>query len=283
MLIGFTSQWAVFGAAGLRQEQVNKRPLFKAQQIKRGRITAADGSLIAKSVGTGSGASRQFVREYPLGELFAHPVGYSFAEQGNSEFEAFHNDALTGENSEFTTIFDELRGRKQTGNNVSTSLDPVAQQAAFDLLDGRPGAVVAIEPSTGRIRAMVSQPPYDPNLVPEQLPELNQDPGSPLLNRTTQGQYPPGSTFKLVTAAAALDSGAIGIDTLIDSPASLTIQGQELGNSGGSSFGEIDVTTALTSSVNTFFAKLGRRVGEETLYEYMDRFGFNSGRYIGNH
>lgn len=276
VLIAFTSQWAVFGAADLRQERANKRPLFEAQQIKRGRITAADGSLIARSVGTGQGASRQFVREYPLGELFAHPVGYSFAEQGNSEFESFHNDELTGENSEFTTIFDELRGREQTGNNVSTSLDPVAQQTAFDLLDGRAGAVVAIEPSTGRIRAMVSQPPYDPNLVPEQLPELNQDPESPLLNRTTQGQYPPGSTFKLVTATAALDSGAVGIDTLIDAPASLTIQGQELANSGGSSFGEIDITTALTSSVNTFFAKLGRRVGEETLYEYMDRFGFNS-------
>jgi len=276
VLIAFTSQWAVFGAADLRQERANKRPLFEAQQIKRGRITAADGSLIAKSVGTGQGASRQFVREYPLGGLFAHPIGYSFAEQGNSEFEAFHNDELTGENSEFTTIFDELRGREQTGNNVSTSLDPVAQQTAFDLLDGRAGAVVAIEPSTGRVRAMVSQPPYDPNLVPEQLPELNQDPESPLLNRTTQGQYPPGSTFKLVTATAALDSGAVGIDTLIDAPASLTIQGQELANSGGSSFGEIDITTALTNSVNTFFAKLGRRVGEETLYEYMDRFGFNS-------
>jgi len=276
VLIAFTSQWAVFGAADLRQERANKRPLFEAQQIKRGRITAADGSLIAKSVGTGQGASRQFVREYALGGLFAHPIGYSFAEQGNSEFESFHNDELTGENSEFTTIFDELRGREQTGNNVSTSLDPVAQQTAFDLLGGRAGAVVAIEPSTGRVRVMVSQPPYDPNLVPDQLPELNQDPESPLLNRTTQGQYPPGSTFKLVTAAAALDSGAVGIDTLIDAPATLNVQGQPLANSGGSSFGEIDITTALTNSVNTFFAKLGRRVGEETLYEYMDRFGFNS-------
>jgi len=276
VLIAFTSQWAVFGAADLRQERANKRPLFEAQQIKRGRITAADGSLIAKSVGTGQGASRQFVREYALGGLFAHPIGYSFAEQGNSEFESFHNDELTGENSEFTTIFDELRGREQTGNNVSTSLDPVAQQTAFDLLGGRAGAVVAIEPSTGKVRVMVSQPPYDPNLVPDQLPELNQDPESPLLNRTTQGQYPPGSTFKLVTAAAALDSGAVGIDTLIDAPATLNVQGQPLANSGGSSFGEIDITTALTNSVNTFFAKLGRRVGEETLYEYMDRFGFNS-------
>ncbi len=276
VLVGFTSQWTVFGAEDLKQQSANKRPLFKAQQIKRGRITAADGTLIARSVGTGQGASRQYVREYPLGGLFGHPVGYNFVEQGNSEFEQFHNDELTGEDSEFTTLFDELRGRKQVGRNVSTSLDPTAQQTAFDLLAGRPGAVVAIEPDTGRVRAMASQPPYDPNLIPEQLSELNADPGSSLVNRATQSPYPPGSTFKLVTATAALDSGNIDPDTLIDAPASLTVQGQPLANSGGSAFGEINVTTALTNSVNTFFAKLGRRVGEETLYEYMDRFGFNS-------
>jgi len=276
VLIGFTSQWAVFGADDLRQQTANKRPLFEAQQIKRGSILAADGTVIARSVSEGRGASRQFVREYPLGGLFGHPIGYSFLTEGDSEFERFHNDELTGQNSEFSTIFDELRGRDPIGNNVVTSLDPTAQQAAFDLLAGRPGAVVAMEPDTGKIRAMVSEPPYDPNTVPDQLTELNQDPGSPLLNRAVQGQYPPGSTFKLVTAAAALDSGKIGLDTVIDAPASLNIQGQPLANSGGSAFGEINITTALTNSVNTFFAKLGKRVGEDTLYEYMDRFGFSS-------
>jgi len=275
VLIGFTSQWAVFGAEDIQQQTDNKRPLFKAQQIERGRITAGDGTLIARSVREGQGASRQFVREYPTSDLFAHPIGYSFIEQGSVEFEKFHNDELTGENSEFTSLLDELRGREQTGNDVATSLDPTAQQTAFDLLAGRPGAVVAIEPDSGRVRAMVSQPSYDPNLVPDQLTELNADLGSPLLNRSTQGQYPPGSTFKLVTAAAALDSGNIDLDTTIDAPASLTVQGQPLSNSGGSAFGEIGVTTALTNSVNTFFAKLGRRVGEDTLYQYMDRFGFN--------
>lgn len=276
VLIGFTSQWAVFGADNLRQQTANKRPLFEAQQIKRGSILAADGTVIARSVSEGRGASRQFVREYPTAGLFGHPIGYSFLTEGDSEFERFHNDELTGQNSEFSTIFDELRGRDPIGNNVVTSLDPAAQQAAFDLLGGRPGAVIAMEPATGKIRAMVSEPPYDPNTVPDQLTELNSDPTSPLFNRAVQGQYPPGSTFKLVTAAAALDSGKIGLDTLIDAPASLNIQGQPLANSGGSAFGEINITTGLTNSVNTFFAKLGRRVGEDTLYEYMDRFGFSS-------
>ena len=139
VLIGFTSQWAVFGADDLRQQTANKRPLFEAQQIKRGSILAADGTVIARSVSEGRGASRQFVREYPLGGLFGHPIGYSFLTEGDSEFERFHNDELTGQNSEFSTIFDELRGRDPIGNNVVTSLDPTAQQAAFDLLAGRPG------------------------------------------------------------------------------------------------------------------------------------------------
>jgi peptidoglycan glycosyltransferase len=275
-LVGFTSYWSVFDAKDLRAERVNKRPLFEAQQIRRGSIFAADGSLIAKSNSTGRGASKQFVREYSNGPLWGHPIGYSFAQYGNSEFEQSHNSELTGENSEFTSILDEIRGRKQVGHDVLTNLDPTAQQTAVDLLAGRAGAVVAIEPDSGRVKAMVSVPPYDPNLIPEDLPELNKDPAAPLVNRATQGQYPPGSTFKLVTAAAALDSGAISEDTLIDAPSSLNIQGSPLANDFDQDFGEINVTTALTNSVNTFFAKLGRKVGEGTLYEYMDRFGFNS-------
>jgi len=275
VLIGFTSYWAVFDAENLKNEPVNKRPLFEAQQIKRGTIFTADGDVIAESKATGQGASRQFVREYPLGSLFGHPIGYSFLTEGNSEFEAFHNTELIGEDSEFTSIIDEIRGEKQVGHDVFTGLDSSAQQTAVDLLAGRPGAVVAMVPETGQIKTLVSQPSFDPNLIPDQLQELQADPASPLFAAATQGQYPPGSTFKLVTAAAALDSGTIDAETLIESPSSLNIQGQELANADFSDYGAINVETALTNSVNTFFAKLGRKVGEDTLYEYMERFGFN--------
>lgn len=276
VLVGFTSWWAVIDADNLKDQRVNKRPLFAAQQIKRGRILADDGTVIARSVKKGHGASAQYVRRYPQGGLWGHPVGYSFAEQGSSEFEQFHNRELLGEDSEFSSIFDQLRGRKQVGHDVFTNLDSAAQQVAFDGLAGRPGAVVAIEPATGKVRALVSQPPFDPNRIPFDLSELQQDPGSSLVDRGTQSQYPPGSTFKLVTAAAALDSGKITTDTTIDAPGTITVQGHPLSNVGGSSYGEINVTTALTHSVNTFFAKLGRKVGEDTLFEYMERFGFGS-------
>lgn len=275
-LVGFTSYWSVFDAEDLRAQRVNKRPLFEAQQIPRGTIFADDGTVIAKSNSTGRGASKQFVREYPNGTLWGHPVGYSFQQYGNTEFEQFHNDELIGENSEFTSILDEIRGKKQVGHDVITNLDPTAQQTAVDLLAGRAGAVVAIEPDSGRVKAMVSQPPYDPNLIPDDFTELNRDPASPLLNRPVQGRYPPGSTFKLVTAAAALDSGAIDAGSVINSPATIDIQGNPLANADGSDYGEINVTTALTNSVNTYFAQLGEKIGTDTLYEYMDRFGFNS-------
>jgi peptidoglycan glycosyltransferase len=276
VLIGFTSYWSVFDAEALKDKRVNKRPLLEAQQIRRGRILADDGTLIAKSIPKGHGEALRYVRRYPEGSLFGHPIGYSFVTQGDSEFEKYHNDELIGNESEFTSILDELQGGKQEGNDIVTSIDPAAQRLALDELSAVGfGSVVAIEPQTGRVRVLASNPPYDPNRVPEHLDQLNTDPTSPLLDRGTQGQYPPGSTFKVVTAAAALDSGTITPDTLINSPGTLDVQGQPLQNDFTQDFGSIGLDTALTNSVNTFFAQLGVKVGEDTLLEYMDRFGFN--------
>jgi peptidoglycan glycosyltransferase len=276
VLIGFTSYWSVFDAEALKDKRVNKRPLLEAQQIRRGRILADDGTVIARSIPKGHGEALRYVRRYPEGSLFGHPIGYSFVTQGDSEFEKYHNDELIGNESEFTSILDELQGGKQEGNDIVTSIDPAAQRLALDELSAVGfGSVVAIEPQTGRVRVLASNPPYDPNRVPEHLDQLNTDPTSPLLDRGTQGQYPPGSTFKVVTAAAALDSGTITPDTLINSPGTLDVQGQPLQNDFTQDFGSIGLDTALTNSVNTFFAQLGVKVGEDTLLEYMDRFGFN--------
>ncbi|MCB0871684.1 MAG: hypothetical protein KDB52_12700, partial [Solirubrobacterales bacterium] len=97
VLVGFTSWWTVFDANNLKNERVNKRPLFKAQQVERGRILTADGTVIARSLPRGSGASLRYVRDYPEGDTYGHPIGYSFIEYGNSEFEAFHNSELVGD------------------------------------------------------------------------------------------------------------------------------------------------------------------------------------------
>jgi penicillin-binding protein A len=278
VLIGFTSYWSVFDAQALKEKQANKRPLLEQQQIERGRILAADGTVIARSVAKGSGDSLRYVRRYPEGALYGHPIGYSFVRQGDSEFEKYHNDELVGEESEFGSILDELRGRDQEGNDIVTNIDPEAQRVALaDLEAAGFGAVVAIEPSSGRVEVLASNPPYDPNRVPFELSELNENElEAPLVDRATQGLYPPGSTFKVVTAATGLDSGAITPETTIDAPGELDVQGQPLQNDFTEDFGPIALDTALTNSVNTWFAQLGEQVGEETLFEYMDRFGFGS-------
>jgi penicillin-binding protein A len=124
------------------------------------------------------------------------------------------------------------------------------------------------------VRLMVSIPEYDPNQIPGAFRSINRNPDQPLLNRSTQELYPPGSTFKVVTAAAALDSGRVRPDSIIDGSSPKTISGVPLENSGGQSFGAISFTDALTNSVNTVFAQVGEDVGRETLVEYMRRFGF---------
>src|SRR6476469_808095 len=278
VLIGFTSYWSVFDAEALKEKNANKRPLFEQQQIPRGRILAADGTVIAKSVAKGHGAALRYVRHYPESTLFGHPIGYSFVKYGDSEFEQFHNDELIGEGSEFSSIADELLGHTQEGNDIVTNIDTEAQRVALgDLEEQGFGAVVAIEPSTGAVKVMASNKPYDPNRIPYELEKLNLNRiETPLYNRATQGLYPPGSTFKVVTAAAGLESGAITPETTIDAPGTLEVEGTPLQNDFSEDFGPIALDTAMTNSVNTWFGQLGQQLGNDQLFETMEKFGVTS-------
>jgi penicillin-binding protein A len=278
VLVGFTSYWSVFDAKALKEQEANKRPLLEQQQIRRGRILAADGTVIAVSRPKGHGAGLRYIRHYPQGALFGHPVGYSFVNQGDSELERYHNAELAGEEPEFRSILDEITGRNREGNDVVTNLDSAAQRVALsDLEEAGFGAVVAIEPSTGAVRVMTSNKPYDPNRVPDELSRLNRNVvETPLLNRATQGLYPPGSTFKVVTAAAGLESGAITPESTIDAPGTIIDEGHELNNDFNRNWGPISLDTALTNSVNTWFGQLGQKVGQDALFETMAKFGFNA-------
>ncbi|HEU4462029.1 MAG TPA: penicillin-binding transpeptidase domain-containing protein, partial [Solirubrobacterales bacterium] len=278
VLVGFTSWWSVFDAEALKEKNANKRTLLEQQQIPRGRILAADGTLIAKSVPKGRGSSKRYVRRYPEGSLFGHPIGYSFVQYGDSEFEQFHNEELIGEGSEFSSIVDELLGDRQEGNDIVTSIDADAQRLALaEMQEAGFGAVVAIEPSTGAVKVMASNAPFDPNRVPFEFSKLSTDEiERPLVNRATQGLYPPGSTFKVVTAAAGLDSGAITPESTINAPGTLEVEGTPLQNDFNQDFGSIGLDTALTNSVNTWFGQLGQQLGNDTLFQYMERFGFNA-------
>ncbi len=275
VLLGFTSYWSIFEAQGLKENTANRRPLLEEQRIKRGEILAADGSTIAVSNPIGSGSEKIYVRDYPEGELYGNPIGYSFVERGRVGFEQSHNDELVGNMTEFLSIIDQLRGHRQEGDNVQSALDPDAQRIATDALEGERGSVVALEPSTGKVRAMVSSPTYDPNLVPDRFEQLNTAENSPLFNRATQAGYPPGSTMKVVTATAALDSGEFDPDTQVNGDTGIEISGVPLSNFGGESYGEVDLTFALTNSVNTVWAQVAEELGSGTYLDYMDKFGFN--------
>ena len=184
VLIAFTTYWSVFQADELEANRANKRPLLEEQQIRRGLIVAREGTVIARNRAVGD-SPRFYERLYPEGGLFGHPVGYSFVERGRVALEREYNDDLTGKTDEFTSLFDEVRGREREGNDIFTNLDPQAQQVARDGLAGRAGSVVALDPRTGRVRVLVSIPGYDPNEIPQPL--QRPAPGAPLAAARPRG------------------------------------------------------------------------------------------------
>jgi peptidoglycan glycosyltransferase len=275
VLVGFTSYWSVFNADELEANKANKRPLLEEQRIRRGLVYARDGTVLARNTVSGRGSARFYRRFYPLGTLFAQPLGYNFVDRGRVGLERSYNDDLTGKTDEFETIFDELRGRQREGDDIVTTLDPQAQQTAVQGLAGRAGSVVAIEPRTGAVRVMASNPSFNLNSVPDSFATLRRASGAPLLDRATQSGYPPGSTFKVVTATAALDSGRFTPDSVLSGKSPRVIGGVPLSNFGNEQFGSITLTAALTNSVNTVWGQVGEKLGKATMYRYMTRFGFD--------
>jgi peptidoglycan glycosyltransferase len=276
VLVFATTWWSVVGAAGLRANTANRRPLLEEERIKRGTIRSADNKVLARSIPL---SDKRFGRRYPTGPLFAHSVGYSFTNLGRSGLEKSRNDELTGRRTELIGALDSLLGEPDVGDNLRTSLSAKAQQVAVKALGNRKGAVVALDPSTGAVLVMVSSPSYDPNALDEgqNFKRLASDEtNSPLLNRSTQSGYPPGSTMKVVTAAAALDSGRYRPESRVSGKNGKKISGVPLNNFGNKDFGEIDLTTALTNSVNTVWAEVGEKLGKRRLAEYMEKFGFYS-------
>jgi peptidoglycan glycosyltransferase len=275
-LVAFTSRWSVFEAEALRDNSKNRRALIEELQVKRGTIRAADGTLLARSEPAGSGTYRRVYID--AARDLAHVIGFSDIDLGRAGVERSRNDELSGDAGQLDDLVDQFRGGVERGDDVRLSIDLGAQRAALAGLNGRKGSVVAIEPATGRVRAMVSVPGYDPQalLRRDTRAPLDKDPDAPLLNRATQAGYPPGSTFKVVTATAALDSGRFQPSSVVNGDSPKEISGVPLANSGGRSFGDIDLTTALTFSVNTVWAQVAEQLGKGAMADYMRRFGFNS-------
>jgi penicillin-binding protein A len=276
LLVAFTSRWTVFQASSLRENPLNQRALLEQERIQRGAILAADGAVLARSVRTRKGT---YERTYPTGEEFAHAIGYSYVDLGHTGLELYRNAALTGQTqSNLQSILNELQGRSNRGDRVITTLNPPAQRAAIAALGDHQGAVVALDPSTGAVTVMASTPSYNPNALsnPAAIKRLEADGEGPLVNRATQYGYAPGSTFKIVTATAALDTGAFTPSSTVSGRNGIVVSGVPLSNDNNESFGPLTLTQALAKSVNTVWAQVAERVGRQTLARYMRRFGFDA-------
>jgi peptidoglycan glycosyltransferase len=277
LLIAFTSRWTVFEASSLRSNTLNARELLEQEHIDRGPILAADGTVLARSRRRGEGI---YERTYPTGSLFANTIGYYFTIRGSTGLEQFQSSSLNGQrDTGLHAIIDQLQGSKPKGDKLITTLDPGAQRVAESALAGRRGSIVALEPSTGAVTVMASSPSFDPNSVSSTaaFAKLEADRiGQPLINRALQYGYAPGSTFKVVTATAAIDSGGYTAQSTVSGRNDVLVSGVPLHNDSDESFGQITLTQALTKSVNTAWAQVAEKVGKPTMARYMARFGFDS-------
>ncbi|WP_017177828.1 peptidoglycan D,D-transpeptidase FtsI family protein [Actinomyces timonensis] len=267
----------------------NQRAAFAAFGAHRGQILVA-GSPVASSQASDDVYSYQ--RVYSSGPLYAQVTGYSSPMRSElTGMEKSENGVLNGDDpSLFSSRVKALiTGASQEGGSVDLTINAQAQQAASNALGGRRGAVVALDPSTGAVLALVSSPSFDPNTlashdadtVSAAWDQYSADPGQPLVNRATGGDlYPPGSTFKILTTSAALRAGKVTTSTSLDAPDSITLPGtsHSLFNYRGESCGNGTVTlsTAFAQSCNTPFAQLAMDVGDDGLAKEAEAWGFGT-------
>jgi penicillin-binding protein A len=270
IMIVWTSRWTVFSATALQNNSLNKLQFYATEKIKRGRILADNGEVLAQSVRAGGGT---WTRTYPTGPLFSQVIGYNVLSQGQHAGLEWSREAeLQGKQNSLTSVFGSFNGGPSVGNDVHTTLDPKAQELARTLLDGRAGSVVAIVPQTGAVKVMYSNPTYNNN----DPGACQTTPGCSEYFGATQGGFPPGSTFKLVTTTAALDSGKYTPNSEINGHGPITISGTPLQNDDGDEYGEVSLTEALTQSINVVYAQVGEALGANVMQDYMQRFGFYS-------
>jgi len=294
MLIVATTYWQTWASAGLAAREDNGLQAVVQIEIKRGLIYAADGNtLLASNVAHKLGGVTVYGRTYPNHGLASQTVGYSTVGSSRSGIEAAENGYLTAANADlgtiFTTLGNRLGGTTVTGNNLVLTLRSKAQKLADQLLAGSCGAAVLLDPATGAVDVMASSPGFDPNLIESSAgyakiiatrspcPPEN---ASPLLNRATEGLFPPGSTFKTITAAAALDNHVYTPASTFVDPGYCTEYGKRISNAldqtKPEAYGLVNLVQAYQYSINAVFCNIGQRLGAKTILQEARRFGFYS-------
>jgi penicillin-binding protein A len=251
--------------------------------VRRGPILAPTRVLARNQVERRRGKTFYF-RKYPQGRLAAHVVGYSTISRSRAGLEKSLNGILTGTDRALSDLvdqqLDELKGKPIVGDTVTTTLNLRAQRVAFEQLGRTCGAVAALDPRSGELLVMASSPSYDPNLVERRFGRIGSitadcRPAAPLVNRASQGLYPPGSIFKVVTLAAALESNRYAPDSSFYDPGYCIAYGKRVNNFDTSSpFGNLSLATALQHSVNSVFCNIGKALGAKRILDQAKKFGF---------
>ncbi|MDF2907778.1 MAG: hypothetical protein K0R34_3099 [Herbinix sp.] len=273
LMAGYFSYYIMVRSDEVINNAYNKRQEVLSERFIRGQILSADKIILAQTLVDKEGEE---TREYPYGEVFAHIVGrYSKGKTGIEETENIR--LLTSNINSIEVMYSDLIGEKSPGDNVVTTLDSKLQQVAFDALGNNRGAAVVMEASTGKILAMVSKPTYDPNKVDDMWEELlvDEDTEAPLLNRATQGLYPPGSTFKILTTLEYMRENLAYLEYEYDCDGSIDYKGMTIHCHKNKRHGEIDLPLSLAKSCNTSFANIGKGLDIEKFYELCEDFLFN--------
>jgi penicillin-binding protein A len=291
-LIVATTYWQAWAAGDLKAKQDNAIQRVVQFTIARGLIYGADGKTVfAANKKKKTGTNTLFFRRYPNKGLAAQTIGYSTVSRSQTGLEESMNDYLTGSNTNLSNAFHNLLNKLGQatikGDNLQLTIRPKVQRLAQQLLGNRCGAVVAMSPRTGALYVMASSPTYDPNEVDQpggyaRILHIRGacDGASALYDRATQGLFTPGSTFKIVTAAAALDTGAFTPNSGFNDPGYCTEYGQKVFNSGNPDqgghevFGHLNLLSGFQHSVNSVFCNVGMKLGAKTIVDYAKRFGF---------
>jgi peptidoglycan glycosyltransferase len=279
----------VFAAKRLADNPANQRQLLAEYNVKRGEILARDERTVL-AISKPTKGLLKYLRVYPGGALYGSITGFYSPFFGRSALEASQNDFLSGSASELLpqNLVDEILGRPKRGATVITTIDPKLQRVAAKALGSLPGGVVALDPKTGNVLALVANPNFDPNPLASHDPNvakpaqrrLLSDPAHPLLSRAFQELFPPGSTFKMVTAAAALENG-MNPNTQFPNPPQLTLPQttHKLQNFGGEhclgGVPQITLAQAFQISCNVVFGEVGLRLGAKALVDQAQKFGFD--------
>ncbi|MFB7273422.1 penicillin-binding transpeptidase domain-containing protein [Streptomyces sp. NPDC056244] len=271
-----------YEAKALADDKHNRRNIIAQYAQPLGDIIVAGSPVTGSRKTTGSDLA--YERTYTDGALYAPVTGYSSQAYGSTQIEGIYSDVLDGTDSRLKNPIDALLGKQTAPGDVLTTIDPAVQEAGYRALGSKQGAAVAIDPVTGRVLAVVSTPSYDPTRISgttdgDAWKELTGDPAKPMVNRALRQPLPPGSTFKLVVAAAALEDGLYGsVDEPTDSPDPYTLPTTTtvLRNENSSAPCEnASIRTALAYSCNTVFGKMADDLGQDKVRAMAERFGFD--------